>query len=579
MDIGESLFGWLWKRAVPRRPDAARKVPLGRLEALGTILAGRPWRCAIVRDFHRAPPVGWTFLDPAARAVGTPITEEDANGAEISSEDLLRILFGTTAYRMGACLPAGTTQADANATTARCISAVIDAMCRDFPAAGALVDSFEVDLTPQMVGILPQAVAGPGTLMQAPSEAESADSKPTLVALKTRPPSGVENDDQKGDMPLQHVFEKAMTADEYVGGQRTLDGEKDGSWSNEVLAELEVDRVIRTGETAQGYAESAYLDLGTAAELKTAAPAAQSYPYPEWFEGAGTYKPAWCSVIEERASHEGRHATPTVAAALSRRECEAMARQLRNRPEWRRRLLNGEELDLQAVVDWRADVASGTAGAEGGDRVYQSRHIVDLEAAVAILVDKSLSTDTWVTPAARQPALRVLDAFKATVLTYGDVLEAAGATFEVAAFNSRTRHQCRYEVHKDFSDRWHSARAQVAALEAADYTRLGPAIRHAATRLGRVSARRRLLLVLSDAKPTDYDAYEGRHGMADVKRAAQELAGAGVKLAVITLSRGEARLHARIFPNGIVRYADSVSGLCRAMHAVVLTAMKERGRS
>lgn len=580
MDIGESLFGWLWRRAASRSLTTSREVPLGRLDALATMLGGRPWRCAVVRDHHRAPPIGWTFLKADARTNDRPTTAGSQTLDGLDSVDFLRVLFGTTAFRYGVFLEDGTTRADAKIETMRAIPRVLDLVRRDLPASAELIAAFSEHLTPDTLGMLPQVLAGSSALTQLPSTPPPPMTKPTLVALKTRPPSAIETDDQKGDMPLQHVFEKALTADEYVGGQRTLDGEKDGSWSNDVLAELEVDRVIRTNETAQGYAESAYLDLTTAAEQTDDARDERAFSYPEWFEGSGAYKSAWCAVTEERPT---RNLQPGSSVpkdnVLTPSELDHMCRQLQNRPAWRRRLLSGEELDLQAVVDWRADVASGMAGTAGSDRVYQSRHIFDLDTAITILIDRSLSTDTWIAAAAGQPNMRVLDAFKGATLAYADVLEAAGASFEVAAFNSRTRHQCRYEIFKSFEESWPMARTQIAGLEAADYTRLGPAIRHAATRLTKVRTRQRLLIVLSDAKPTDHDAYEGRHGMADVRRAAQELAGAGIKFTVVTLSRGEARLHARIFPNGTVRYADSTAGLCLAMHAVTLAAMKDRGRS
>ena len=54
------------------------------------------------------------------------------------------------------------------------------------------------------------------------------------------------------------------------------------------------------------------------------------------------------------------------------------------------------------------------------------------------------------------------------------------------------------------------------------YTRLGPAIRHATSLLRQCSARQKVLLILTDGKPTDYDGYEGRYGIEDMRKACQE---------------------------------------------------------
>ncbi|MDP2270428.1 MAG: hypothetical protein Q8K32_06810 [Archangium sp.] len=48
------------------------------------------------------------------------------------------------------------------------------------------------------------------------------------------------------------------------------------------------------------------------------------------------------------------------------------------------------------------------------------------------------------------------------------------------------------------------------------FTRIGPALRHATRLLLECGARKRLLLLVSDGKPSDLDRYERRYGVADV---------------------------------------------------------------
>jgi len=64
--------------------------------------------------------------------------------------------------------------------------------------------------------------------------------------------------------------------------------------------------------------------------------------------------------------------------------------------------------------------------------------------------------------------------------------------------------------------------ATLASVEPTGYTRIGPAIRHGIHLLQQQKATQRLLLLISDGKPTDYDRYEGRYGIADVRQAIRE---------------------------------------------------------
>jgi hypothetical protein len=574
MDVGESLFGWVWRKVVAKRDaPSADSTPVARIEALGHLLSGRPWRCAVVRDHHKPPPVGWTFLKTRE--------PRDGRAEEPTREELARLILGVFAFKTSAVLPSGTSQAEAERATAAALPSLGQWIAGEFPEGrrDELLDELAraseagKDVS-RRLGSLPRVgVEGAELTTAAARESESA-APPASLALKTRPPSAVEEEEASGDMPLQHVFEKALTADEYQGGQRTLDGGKDGSWSAEVLAELEVDRIIRTNEAAQGYADGALLDIGTApAEVKTAK-TGEGKPYPEWFEGSQRYKDDWCVVLEiPRAEQDAK---PTSRRDRDARH-DAMVKSLKSRPEWRRRLLSGEELDLQAVTDWRADVAAGAAGAAGDDRVYMSRRLFDLDAAVVILIDQSLSTDTWTHGRAGVPPRHVLDVLRKTAATYAAVLEEAGARLEVASFNSLTRKQCRYQLLKAFEDGWHGTEERIAGLTAADYTRLGPVLRHAGARLAKVSARRRMILVLSDAKPTDHDAYEGKHGVADVRRAVQELSRAGMATSVVALNSRDAKLHDREFPKGTVKYAVDATEAVTALHEHVTTACRRRG--
>jgi len=62
----------------------------------------------------------------------------------------------------------------------------------------------------------------------------------------------------------------------------------------------------------------------------------------------------------------------------------------------------------------------------------------------------------------------------------------------------------------------------VGAIAPSGYTRIGTALRHAGTRLQSRESQNKWVILLSDGKPNDYDRYEGKYGVQDVKQALKE---------------------------------------------------------
>jgi nitric oxide reductase NorD protein len=115
-----------------------------------------------------------------------------------------------------------------------------------------------------------------------------------------------------------------------------------------------------------------------------------------------------------------------------------------------------------------------------------------------------------------------------------------GDRIRVLAFSSETRNRCHVWDVLGWDEPWQAGRARLGALEPTGYTRIGPAIRHATADLAAVAAERKLLLLVSDGKPTDFDRYEGRYGIADVRQSLREAEQRGLRahaLAVDAVAR------------------------------------------
>ena len=66
---------------------------------------------------------------------------------------------------------------------------------------------------------------------------------------------------------------------------------------------------------------------------------------------------------------------------------------------------------------------------------------------------------------------------------------------------------------------------------------MGPAVRYAANALKHYEARTRMLVVITDGKPEDYDDYKGEYAIEDTRKALLETRGAGIHTFCITVDR------------------------------------------
>lgn len=349
--------------------------------------------------------------------------------------------------------------------------------------------------------------------------------------------------------PLTHSFEKVHTLEKYQGGAKRIDGADELESHGEALDELELDEVVRSN-TMTSSVYRAELPGVTGAEPSTSAgiAAPEALCYDEWDDSARRYRSAWCQVRVEhhptRASPEATRRFEHQALARYRRERAELAEQLARLQLQPRRLggqPDGPDIDVDAMVERHGALRHGTSGPE---KLYVAQRRQPPELAVAFLLDRSLSSDSWV---ANQ---RVLDVGAEALVALGSALEPVAARTTVLAFASHTRRDCRLAMLKHFDEPWPSASSRLACLTPEGYTRIGPALRHVTTLLDREPARRKLLVLFSDGKPTDYDHYEGRYGLADVRQAVSEAGRAGVFVFAVALDR-RARAHLpRMFGQG-----------------------------
>ena len=242
--------------------------------------------------------------------------------------------------------------------------------------------------------------------------------------------------------------------------------------------------------------------------------------YPEWDYGSQTYRPDWASVYE--ALHPGGNPADidrllAKHAALAKR-LKKMLDLLKPQDKGRIRYQEeGSELDLDVAIRSLIDFKGG---ATPDPRINMSHKTSGRDIAVMLLLDLSESLNEK----AGGSDQTILELSQEAVSLLAWSIEKLGDPFAIAGFHSNTRHDVRYLHIKGYGEHFNDdVKARLAAMQAGYSTRMGAAMRHAAHYLGARSADKKLMLILTDGRPSDVDTHDERLLIEDARQAVKEL--------------------------------------------------------
>lgn len=514
------------RKDAPSGPDDGRvarlSVHAASLTAFARVVSGRPVR--VVAEGTTAP----SELDLVLPAVMAAAPEAERNRAIY----LVRTALGAATLRIDSSAPA---DGDETTPTERARAWI----ALELPGFERLVESLRHDVPDDILFGSRPAIRAP-----APALAPTRDGAAPATREADQPINEAEaprigsiervelEKDDRGDVVL-NPFERVETLDEWRGGARNLDGADDLDAHLEALSEVDLGKLTRGGGPARSLLRADVRLDCEVPDVERDAALGRGLPYDEWDARAGRYRPGWCTV-HPRPCLEADPGWAAEARRRQRRRIDALAHRLerlRTGLVAENRQLDGDDLDLDELV---AERAAWRAGQGGDGRVYVRSAKRRRDFATTVLVDVSLSTDAWVR------GHRVLDVAREAVFVLGEVADRLGDRLRILAFASETRHRCQVWDLLGWHEPWARGAARLGALRPRGYTRIGAAIRHAVSDQSGVSAERKLLLLVSDAKPTDYDRYEGRHGIADVRQAVREAERSGIRAHALAID-SEAR--------------------------------------
>ena len=321
---------------------------------------------------------------------------------------------------------------------------------------------------------------------------------------------------QQEDYVLLHSFEKVETAEEFNGNWRDFDGSDDLEKHENAIEDLNMKFTVRVDDTAHSVYQAEFTENTSISESAETDTNGFHLMYNEWDFDKRKYKENYCKVypktqLKTDANYYKNTISKNSSILINLRK---ILTNLNNKMQQQKRQTQGEEFDIDAITDLYVDVHSKKTPS---DKIYLSNRKKEKDLSILILLDISLSSDSYAA------GNRVIDVEKEVSILFGEILNEFNIDFSIDSFYSKTRNFSTYLTVKDFDENWAIAKNKVGAIEPSGYTRIGAALRHAGARLDTRKTKNKWIILISDGKPNDYDKYEGKYGINDVKQALREL--------------------------------------------------------
>lgn len=373
--------------------------------------------------------------------------------------------------------------------------------------------------------------------------------KTELVKNYSEPAQYIDLEKEKQN-PVMHSFEKLETADLYEGGRRVDSGDDQLEDHSRALDELNLSKITRGGRAAQSafYSETFRDDQNKYIKLNEERQDNYFF-YPEWNVKKSVYMKDHCRLVEnplDRSLSKNTFKEDILSQnQFQIRLWQNRIQSLLSEPLWVKRLSDGEEIDIDQVIH---DLGALYSQNEIKAHWYMNRKKMFNDIEVMVLFDQSHSSDSWVCNR------RVLDITLESLGTMGLLFDSIIETVTVAGVWSSSRFNCSFQIYKSPDEPWSYFYSRASKIQAQGYTRLGPAIRHATYRLKKSVHRNKLMLLITDAKPTDVDGYEGVVGVSDVAQACREAGQQGILHYVLVLDQKQKQHFSKMFSHFTLLY-------------------------
>ncbi|MBI4765484.1 MAG: VWA domain-containing protein [Deltaproteobacteria bacterium] len=283
------------------------------------------------------------------------------------------------------------------------------------------------------------------------------------------------------------------------------------------------------------------------------------YYYDEWDYRAGDYRPDWCRVKEKSIKPGSSDFIGKTLESYAGLVAEVRRQFQRLKPEYLKKIHRydkGDEIDLDAAIEAAVDSRAGHSPSEKiyveklrKERSFSTLFLLDISASTAERADGTSSPPLSSPPASKECVViprflereevptaarldinskRVIDVEKEALAVMAEALGEIGDDYAIFGFSSNGRLDVELYVIKDFDEDYHEeVKRRIDGIQPRHSTRMGPALRHALSKISGRGAKTKTIILISDGYPQDRDYGEDRqdreYGLYDTKVALKEV--------------------------------------------------------
>ncbi len=304
---------------------------------------------------------------------------------------------------------------------------------------------------------------------------------------------------------LNSIFDYKKTYDNYTNGNKSTE-------HGDISENINPESLTKTSDKSNLFIKSNIIKHVETNNTTNENNLIKKVLYKEWDYKKNVYKNNWCHLfIKNLIKNRKEYKTNTNKINTDIRQFQQYFKIIINKKIWQNKKTDGNDIDIDSIIDNFNEIKNNTF-----NKVYKHKKKIMKNISILILIDSSLSTESYINNEQTFKKIKTI----ANIMASGfDILNNR---FLVATFYSNTRYDCRYLILKNFKDKWRETVSTLDKLKPNGYTRIGPAIRHSISILKKTKAEKKVIILLSDGTPTDYDEYEGLYGLNDIKKTINE---------------------------------------------------------
>ncbi|HIH2763554.1 MAG TPA: VWA domain-containing protein [Candidatus Azoamicus sp.] len=251
----------------------------------------------------------------------------------------------------------------------------------------------------------------------------------------------------------------------------------------------------------------------------------KKYPYKEWDMNIKKYKNNWCNIFVKNYNNfntENQNFINNITKIYKNdiKKINEKISLITNEKIWKKKQINGEDIDFDTIIENYQEIKNNTF-----NKIYKFKKKNIKNIKLIILFDSSLSTDGYINEK------KIIDFIKELTIILTSSFKNE-IEHMISTFYSNTRHDCTYKIIKKLKEK--NVKSNINNIHANGYTRVGPALRHSIKELKNIKGKKKIILLLTDGNPTDYDEYEGQYGIKDIEMAKKEAKRLNISIKCIT---------------------------------------------